>query len=425
MLDIKEIRKNPEEFKRRLELRGTDYVNQIDSILELDAERRKVLSEVEQLKNAKNDLSKQIGMLKRDGKDASELMTQSEEFTSKIDKLDEEVAVVDAKIADIIILIPNLVHDDVVVGKDEDDNVLVRTFGEIPEFSFTPKAHYELGEDLGILDFEGASRIAGSRFTVLKGDAARLERALTCYMMDLHTIEADYTEVIPPYIVNRDTMTNAGKLPKFEDDAFKFHSNQDWFLNSTAEIPLIGYFSNQVIQEAELPINIAGYTTAFRKEAGSAGRDTRGMLRQHQFKKVELFKVASPDDSYEQLEQMVKQSEKVLQGLGIPYRVVNLCSGDLGETSTKTYDIEVWLPSQEKYREIASISNTESYQSMRANIKFKREGGKKLEYVHLLNGSGVAVGRCMIALMENFQNEDGTITIPKVLVPYMGKDLIK
>lgn len=425
MLDIKEIRKNTEEFKKRLELRGDVYVKQIDEILALDVNRRELLTEVEQLKSDKNSLSKEVGMLKRDGKDATELMNKSEELSARIEELDQKVTVVDKQINDIIILIPNLVHEDVAIGKDEDDNVLIRTYGEIPEFSFEPKAHYELGEELGILDFEGASRIAGSRFTVLKGDAARLERALTCYMMDLHTIEADYTEVIPPYIVNRETMTNAGKLPKFEDDAFKFHSNQDWFLNSTAEIPLIGYFSNQVLSEEELPINIAGYTTAFRKEAGSAGRDTRGMLRQHQFKKVELFKVASPDDSYEQLEAMVLQSEKVLQGLNIPYRVVSLCNGDLGETSTKTYDIEVWLPSQKKYREIASISNTETYQSMRANIKFKRSESKKLEYVHLLNGSGVAVGRCMIALMENFQNEDGTITIPKVLVPYMGKDIIK
>ncbi len=425
MLDIKEIRKNPDAFKKRLELRGEKYCKDIDSILELDVKRRKVLSEVEQLKNEKNDLSKQIGILKRDKQDATELMSKSEELTKSIAELDVSVAEVDAKIADILVLIPNLVHEDVVEGKDEDDNVLIRTFGDKPIFSFEPKAHYELGEQLGILDFEGASKIAGSRFTILKGDAARLERALTCYMMDLHTVEGDYTEVIPPYIVNRETMTSAGKLPKFEDDAFKFHSNPDWFLNSTAEIPLIGYFSNQVLKEEELPINIAGYTTAFRKEAGSAGRDTRGMLRQHQFKKVELFKVASPDDSYEQLEEMVKQSEKVLQGLNIPYRVVSLCTGDLGETSTKTYDIEVWLPSQDKYREIASISNTESYQSMRANVKFKREGGKKLEYVHLLNGSGVAVGRCMIAIMENFQNEDGTITVPEVLIPYMGKYVIK
>lgn len=425
MLDIKEIRKNPEEFKKGLELRGEQYVAQIDTILDLDVKRRQFLTEVEQLKSSKNELSKQIGMLKRDGKDATELMNKSEDLTSQIDQLDKNVVEVDTQIHDILILIPNLVHKDVVFGKDEEDNVLIRTFGDKPIFDFEPKAHYELGEELGILDFDGGSRIAGSRFTLLKGDAARLERALTCYMMDIHTVEGEYIEMIPPYIVNRETMTNAGKLPKFEDDAFKFHSNPDWFLNSTAEIPLIGYFSNQQLKEEELPINIAGYTTAFRKEAGSAGRDTRGMLRQHQFKKVELFKVASPDDSYEQLEQMVLQSEKVLQGLNIPYRVVSLCSGDLGETSTKTYDIEVWLPSQNKYREIASISNTETYQSMRANVKFKREGAKKLEYVHLLNGSGVAVGRCMIAIMENFQNEDGTITIPEVLVPYMGKYIIK
>ncbi len=425
MLDIKEVRKNPEEFKERLKLRGEKYVDQIDDILKLDVERRKVLTEVETLKNQKNTLSKQIGLLKRDGADATDVINQTNDITKQITDLDLKVEKIDEEISNTLVYIPNLVHQDVVEGKDEEDNIELRVWGEKPEFEFEVKAHYDLGEQLGILDFDSATKIAGSRFTVLKGDAARLERALTCLMMDLHTVEGDYTEVIPPYIVNRNTMTSAGKLPKFEDDAFKFYHNQDWFLNSTAEIPLIGYFSNEVIEEKDLPINIAGYTTAFRKEAGSAGRDTRGMLRQHQFKKVELFKVASPHDSYQQLESMIGQAEKVLQTLELPYRVVNLCSGDLGETSTKTYDIEVWLPSQNKYREISSVSNTESYQAIRANIKYRKADNKKLEFVHLLNGSGVAVGRCMIAIMENYQNEDGTITVPKALVPYMGKELMK
>lgn len=425
MLDIKEIRKNPEEFKARLALRGEAHQKSIDTILELDVKRRSLLTEVESLKSKKNEISKQIGALKKEGKDASHIITETNEMNAAIVSLDEQVKEIDRQIAEVIIYIPNLVHSDVVEGNDEEDNVELRVVGEIPTFDFEPQPHYDLGEKLGILDFESATKIAGSRFTVLKGDAARLERALTCLMMDLHTVDGDYTEVIPPYIVNRDTMTKAGKLPKFEDDAFKFHHNPDWFLNSTAEIPLIGYFSNTVIDESDLPVNIAGYTTAFRKEAGSAGRDTRGMLRQHQFKKVELFKVAHPDTSYDELEKMIAQAEKVLQVLELPYRVVSLCSGDLGETSTKTYDIEVWLPSQNKYREISSVSNTESYQAMRANIKFKNEETKRLEFVHLLNGSGVAVGRCMIAIMENFQNEDGTITVPKALVPYMGKELIK
>ncbi len=425
MLDIKEIRKNPEGFKQRLELRGKNYQEDIDKVISLDVTRRELLTEVETIKSKKNEISKQIGMLKKAGEDASEIISQTNEMNDKIVELDTKVKEIDESINSILVLIPNLVHSDVVAGEDEEDNVELRKVGTIPEFSFEPKPHYELGEQLGILDFESATKIAGSRFTVLKGDAARMERALTCLMMDLHTVEGDYTEVIPPYIVNRDTMTSAGKLPKFEDDAFKFYHNQDWFLNSTAEIPLIGYFSNTVLEEKDLPVNIAGYTTAFRKEAGSAGRDTRGMLRQHQFKKVELFKVAHPDNSYDELESMIKQAEKVLQVLELPYRVVSLCSGDLGETSTKTYDIEVWLPSQDKYREISSVSNTESYQAMRSNIKFKRESSKKLEHVHLLNGSGVAVGRCMIAIMENYQNADGTITVPKALVPYMGKELIK
>lgn len=425
MLDIKKIRTNPEEFKKRLELRGSNYQEDIDKILQLDISRRDLLTQVETMKNQKNELSKQIGVLKKAKEDASDVIAKSNNLTASIATLDEKVKQIDDEITSIIILIPNLVHSDVVKGSDEEDNVEVRVFMEKTKFDFEPKAHYELGENLGILDFEGASKIAGSRFTVLKGDAARLERALTCMMMDLHTVEGDYTEIIPPYIVNRETMTNAGKLPKFEDDAFKFYSNENWFLNSTAEIPLIGYLSNDVFLEQELPINLAGYTTAFRKEAGSAGRDTRGMLRQHQFKKVELFKVAHPDNSYDELERMIGQAERVLQTLKLPYRVVSLCSGDLGETSTKTYDIEVWLPSQNKYREISSVSNTESYQAMRANIKFRREGSKKLEYVHLLNGSGVAVGRCMIAIMENYQNADGTITVPEALVPYMGKEIIK
>ncbi|MFV0498999.1 MAG: serine--tRNA ligase [Bacilli bacterium] len=425
MFDIKKIRENTEEIKKGLKLRGDKYALQVDSVLELDIERRKILSEVETIKSEKNTISKQIGLRKREGNDANDLITKSDELNEIINKYDTQVSQIDKKIHDILILIPNIINETVKYGEDENSNELVKEVGKKTEFSFVPKAHYELGEDLGILDFEGASRIVGSRFTVLKGDAAKLERALTSFMMDLHTVESDYTEIIPPYMVNRTTMTSAGKLPKFEDDAFKLQSNKDWFLNSTAEIPLIGYFSNQVFDEKELPINIAGYTTAFRKESGSAGRDTRGMLRQHQFKKVELFKIANPKDSYEQLEAMLKQSEKVLRELKLPYRVVNLCTGDLGETSTKTYDIEVWIPSQEKYREIASISNTESYQSIRANIKFKPEEGKKLEFVHLLNGSGLAVGRCMIAVIENYQNSDGTITVPDVLIPYMKKTTIK
>ncbi len=425
MLELKRIRNNPEEFKKQLELRGDMYAASIDELLLLDQDRRTVLQDVEALKQKKNEVSKMIGELKRKGEDASSVMKQTEDISESIKTLDNKVSEIDFKMHNILISFPNVVHSSVKKGADENDNELIREVGEPTGFTFEPKPHYELAEELEIIDFESASKIVGSRFATLKKDGARLERALINFMLNLHTEENGYTEIMPPYFVNRDTMTKAGKLPKFEDDAFKIFSNHDWFLNSTAEVPLVGHFADDVIPEEDLPIKIAGYTTAFRKESGSAGRDTRGLMRLHQFNKVELFALAHPDKSYELFDIMVSDAEKVLKLLKLPYRVVSLCSGDLGDGNAITYDLEVWIPSQNAYREISSVSNAESFQSIRGNIKYRDKESKKLNHVHILNGSGLAVGRTMLAIMENYQNEDGSITIPDVLIPYMGKDVIR
>ncbi len=424
MLDIKNIRSNPEKFKINLKKRDGKYPVLIDDLLQHDRKRREILTEVEELKSEKNSVSKLVGELKRNGDDATEFIKKTSDINEKIAKLDEEVKYCDSKIYDALVMLPNIVNDQVVEGKDETDNVVIREVGKKPNFNFEPKPHFELGESLDILDFESSSKIAGSRFVTLKKDAARLERALINFMLNLHVEEHGCTEIQPPYFVNRNTMTKAGKLPKFEDDAFKIFSNTDLFLNSTAEIPLIGHLSDNVISYDDLPINFAAYTTAFRKESGSAGRDTRGLMRLHQFNKVELLTVSHPSDSYKDLEIMLNRAEKVLQLLELPYRVVCLCTGDLGDGNAITFDLEVWVPSVNKYREISSVSNAESFQAIRGNIKYRDESGK-LDFVHILNGSGLAVGRTMLAVLENYQNEDGSITVPKVLVPYMGKELIK
>ncbi len=425
MLELKVIRNNPDRIKEQLKLRGEQYSPLIDQLINLDQKRREVLQEVEALKQKKNEASKQIGLLKRNGENADAAIKETEDITLSIKNMDEDVDKIDSEMHTILISLPNIVHTSVKQGIDEADNVLLRTVGEPTKFSFEPKAHYELAEELDIIDFESASRIVGSRFTTLKGLGARLERALINFMLNLHTEENGYTEIMPPYFVNRDTMTKAGKLPKFEDDAFKIFSNHDWFLNSTAEVPLVGHFSGEVIAEEQLPIKVAGYTTAFRKESGSAGRDTRGLMRLHQFNKVELFALAHPEKSYEMMETMILDAEKVLKLLKLPYRVVSLCSGDLGEGNALTYDIEVWIPTQNSYREISSVSNAESFQAIRGNIKYRESDSKKLNHVHILNGSGLAVGRTMLAIMENYQNKDGSINVPEVLVPYMGRDVIK
>jgi len=383
-----------------------------------------MITEVEVLKRDRNEKSKLIGQLKRDKKDASEVMKSIGDIGSKIASLDEEITKLEERINYLLLITPNILHESVPIGKDEKGNVLKKKHLEIPQFDFEVKSHYELGEKLDILDFERAAKITGSRFVIYKGLGARLERALIAYMMDLHSKNHGYTEVIPPYIVNRESMVGTGQLPKFEEDAFKL-VNSDWFLNPTAEVPTINMYRGEVLEANELPLRYCSYTMAFRSEAGSAGRDTRGLIRTHQFNKVELIKFSKPEESYIELEKMLEDSEAVLKALKIPYRVVSLCSGDMGFAMAKTYDIEVWLPSQNTYREIGSISNAEDYQARRANIRMRRSKDSKLEFVHTLNGSGLAVGRTWVAIVENYQQKDGSIKIPEVLVPYMGTKQIR
>ncbi|MCK9471701.1 MAG: serine--tRNA ligase [Bacilli bacterium] len=424
MIDIKLLRDDLEGVIKRLETRNADF-SYLRDVLKNDEQRREKITEVEVLKRERNEKSKLIGQLKREKKDATSEMERVGTIGSKIASLDEEIKELDEKINYALLSTPNILHETVPIGKDENDNKVIKTYLDQPTFDFEVKTHFELGEQLGLLDFERAAKITGSRFTIYRGMGARLERALIAFMMDLHSNKHGYTEIIPPYIVNRESMTATGQLPKFEDDAFKLVNNTDWFLNPTAEVPTINMYRNEVIDANSLPFKFCSYTMAFRSEAGSAGRDTRGLIRTHQFNKVELIKFTKPEDSYEELENMLENSEKVLQLLGIPYRVVSLCSGDMGFAMAKTYDIEVWIPSQNTYREIGSISNAEDYQARRANIRMRRTKDSKLEFVHTLNGSGLAVGRTWVAIVENFQQKDGSIKVPEVLIPYMGIDVIK
>lgn len=418
MLDIKLIREDVESVIAKLNTRGEDY-SYLKEVIELDKERRELIFKGDEIKKERNQKSKQIGIKKSKGEDIDGLLNEVSGYGDKISELDLQVKEIDHKILDILNNVPNIPHESVTIGLDETNNREIKKVGRPRDFQFTPKAHHELGVELDILDFERASKITGSRFVVYKGLGARLERALITFMMDLHSNEHGYKEVIPPYIVNKDSLYGTGQLPKFENDLFKLNDTQDWYLNPTAEVPTINMYRDEILDLEKLPIKHVSYTTAFRSEAGSAGRDTRGILRQHQFNKVELIKLTTPEDSYKELEKMLLDSEKVLKLLELPYRVVSLCTGDLGFGANLTYDIEVWVPSQNTYREIASISNCEDFQSRRANIKFKRDKDSATELVHTLNGSGLAVGRTFLALIENYQNEDGTIDIPKVLVPYM------
>ncbi|HHX80812.1 MAG TPA: serine--tRNA ligase [Acholeplasmataceae bacterium] len=423
MLDIRKLRENPEGVIERLNTRGQDY-GYLRELLGKDEERRRIISEVEELKRKRNESSKLIGELKRKKEDATEILNQVATLGNKISELDEKLKELEQEIEYTLLITPNLPHESVPIGMDESENVEVKKFMEPTTFDFEPKAHYELGENLNLLDFERAAKITGSRFVVYKGLGARLERALIAFMMDVHS-KNGYLEVIPPYIVNRESMTATGQLPKFEEDAFKLVNENDWFLNPTAEVPTINLYRNEIIDYELLPINICSYTMAFRSEAGSAGRDTRGLIRTHQFNKVELIKIASPENSYEELEKMLVESELILKLLKIPYRVVTLCTGDLGASMAKTYDIEVWLPSQNTYREIGSISNAEEYQARRGNIRTRLSKDAKPQFVHTLNGSGLAVGRTWVAIVENYQQADGSIKIPEALIPYMGVEYIK
>lgn len=423
MLDRKFLRTNFNEVTKRLEHRGED-LSELNNFEKLDERRREIIKEVEELKAKRNDTSKEISVLKREKKDAAELIEQMQAVSKQIKELDAELEEVDEKLDHVMLSIPNIPHESVPVGEDEEDNVEIRKWGEKTSFSFEPKPHWDIATQLDIVDFERASKVAGSRFAFYKGLGARLERALLNFMMDLHSDEHGYEEMLPPYLVNRQSMTGTGQLPKFEEDAFLVEK-WDYFLISTAEIPVTNYYRDEILKEQDLPKKYVAYSACFRSEAGSAGRDTRGLIRQHQFNKVELVQFVKREDSYEALEVLTNQAEKVLQLLQLPYRVMSMCTGDLGFTAAKKYDIEVWIPTQETYREISSCSNFEDFQARRAGIRYRNEEGK-LEYAHTLNGSGLAIGRTVTAILENFQLEDGSVLIPEVLRPYMGGiELIK
>ncbi|MGP6147759.1 serine--tRNA ligase [Priestia flexa] len=418
MLDVKVLRANLEEVKEKLKFRGED-LSDLGRFEELDVERRQLLVQTEELKSKRNEVSQQIAQLKREKQDADSMILEMRQVGDKIKELDERLRTVETELEQLLLSIPNIPHESVPVGETEDENVEIRKWGEVRQFNFEPKPHWDLGTDLNILDFERAAKVTGSRFVFYKGLGARLERALINFMMDLHMDEHGYEEILPPYMVNRTSMTGTGQLPKFEEDAFKI-KEEDYFLIPTAEVPVTNLHRDEIINGDQLPLAYTAYSACFRSEAGSAGRDTRGLIRQHQFNKVELVRFVKPEDSYAELENLTGHAEKVLQLLELPYRVLSMCTGDLGFTAAKKYDIEVWIPSYESYREISSCSNFESFQARRANIRFRREAKGKPEYVHTLNGSGLAIGRTVAAILENYQQEDGSVVIPKILRPYMG-----
>ncbi len=419
MLDAKLLRENLAEVKRRLSLRNGDF-SYLDKFTTLDNERRSIIVEVEELKAQKNNISKLIGQYKRENKDVTPLMSEMDLGNEKIKELDDRLRKVDEEIRQILLMTPNLPNENVPRGTSDEANEEIRRYGNPKKFSFNPKPHWELAEDLDLIDFNRAGKISGSRFVIYKNLGAKLERALITFMLDVHTEQHGYQEMLPPVIVNRDSMTGTGQLPKFEEDAFKLANNENYFLVPTAEVPVTNYYRDEILNAEDLPISFCAYTPCFRSEAGSAGRDTRGIIRLHQFNKVELVKFCKPEESYDDLEKLTNNAERILQLLELPYRVVTLCGGDLGFSSAKTYDIEVWLPSYNNYKEISSCSNFEDYQARRANIKFRRGPKEKPEFVHTLNGSGLAIGRTWAAIIENYQQEDGSILIPKVLRPYMG-----
>ena len=422
MLDIKRIREDFENVKKAVESRGQGNYG-IDAVLELDERRRSYLADVEAKKNRQNSDSKEIPKLKKEGKDTTALMAEMKTLSEEIKTIDLQVTDVEEQLRQALLNIPNTPNERLPIGKSDADNLEVRRWGEPRKFDFEKKAHWDVGVDLDILDFERATKIAGTRFTVYKGLGARLERSIMNFMLNLHTEEHGFTEILPPFMVNRDAMIGTGQLPKFEDDMFHVPA-KDFFLIPTAEVPVTNLRSNEILDASELPLYYTAYTPCFRKEAGSAGRDTRGLIRQHQFNKVEMVKFVRPEDSYAELETLTAAAEEVLKRLEIPYRVVMLCTGDIGFSSAMTYDIEVWMPSYDRYVEISSCSNFESYQARRANIRFRRDNGSKTEFVHTLNGSGLAIGRTTAAILENYQQADGSVLIPKALQPYMGTDRI-
>src|SRR5699024_8208796 len=418
MLDIKYLRNNFDDVKAKLEHRGED-LSELDHFGELDEKRRKLIVESEELKAKRNAASKQISVLKKEKKDAEPAIKEMREVGQQISELDRELKEIEEKLNHIMLSIPNIPHESVPVGEDEDDNVVARTWGEQTKFDFETQAHWDIGTNLDILDFETAAKVTGSRFVFYKGLGARLERALWNFMMDLHADEHGYEEMLPPYIVNRDSLVGTGQLPKFAEDVFKLE-DEGYFLIPTAEVPVTNYYRDVILQEEDLPKKYVAFSGNFRSEAGSAGRDTRGLIRQHQFNKVELVHFVKQEDSYYTLEKLTGDAEKVLQLLKLPYRVMSMCTGDLGFTAAKKYDIEVWMPNQNTYREISSCSNFEDFQAIRAKIRFRRGKNGKPEYAHTLNGSGLAIGRTVAAIIENYQQEDGSVVIPEVLQGYMG-----
>ncbi|MBV7509606.1 serine--tRNA ligase [Bacillus sp. sid0103] len=418
MLDIKVLRANFVEVKEKLQNRGED-LSALDQFEELDQRRRELIVETEKLKSRRNEVSQQVAALKREKQDADHLIKEMREVGDQIKTIDDELRVVEESLELLMLSIPNIPHESVPVGETEDDNIEIRQWGKVREFEFEAKPHWDIADQLGVLDFERAGKVTGSRFVFYKGLGARLERALMSFMLDLHVDEHGYTEILPPYLVNRASMTGTGQLPKFEEDAFLIE-NEDYFLIPTAEVPVTNLHRDEILSAEALPIRFAAYSACFRSEAGSAGRDTRGLIRQHQFNKVELVKFVKPEDSYEELENLTNDAERVLQLLELPYRVLSMCTGDLGFTAAKKYDIEVWIPSYGTYREISSCSNFEAFQARRANIRFRREPKAKPEHVHTLNGSGLAIGRTVAAILENYQQADGSVVIPTVLRPYMG-----
>ncbi len=422
MLDLKRIRDEKEEVKRLLTIKKAD-ITLLERVSELDEKRRALTFQAENLKNKQNTVSKEIPKLKKEGKDVAPIFQEMKELSEQIKGMDKELSEIQEELSATLLKIPNTPADCVPDGNSDEDNKEIRKWGTPREFDFQFKPHWDIGEGLGILDFERGAKITGSRFTVYKGLGARLERAVISFFLDTHT-QNGYTEILPPYMVNRASMTGTGQLPKFEEDAFSL-KNCDYFMIPTAEVPVTNLHRDEILKKEDLPIKYCAYSACFRAEAGSAGRDTRGLIRQHQFNKVELVKFSNPENSFEELESLTNDAERLLQLLGLPYRVVLLCSGDLGFSSAMTYDLEVYLPSYQRYVEISSCSNFVDYQARRANIKFKEDINSKPQLVHTLNGSGLAVGRTVAAILENYQNEDGSVTVPEVLRPYMGTDIIK
>jgi len=416
MLDIKFIRQNTELVRIKMLERGQEM--DMDPFLNLDTRRRDILQEVEGLRSDRNTVSKEIGEKKKKKEDASAQIARMGEVSARIKGLDDELKKVEEELNAMVMVIPNLPHESVAYGTSSEDNPIVRVWGEKPQFSFTPKPHWDIGEDLKILDFERGAKITGARFTLYRGLGAMLERAIINFMLDLHIFDHGYTEVLAPFMVNRESMTATGQLPKFEEDLFRVNQ-VDYFLIPTAEVPVTNIHRDEIISEKDLPIYYVAYSPCFRAEAGSYGKDTRGLIRQHQFNKVEMVKFSRPETSYDELEKLTANAEEVLQRLNIPYRTVSLCSADLGFSSAKTYDVEAWLPGQDAYREISSCSNFEDFQSRRAAIRFRREETGKVDFVHTLNGSGLAAGRTVVAVLENYQQADGSVVIPEALRPYM------